>query len=54
MISAPEDAEERVYLVGMWGGTGSCCLTLGLRRLVPWGGLVWLGGGLGEDMGRYQ
>ena len=37
VISAPEDAEERVYLVGMWVFTGSCYLTLGLRRLLPWG-----------------
>lgn len=49
-ISVPEDAEERVYLVGKWVFTGSCCLTLGLGRLVAWG--AWFGwgwGGLGED-----
>jgi hypothetical protein len=43
VISAPEDAEERVYLVGTWVFTGSCCLTLGLRRLLPWGALLQRG-----------
>ena len=35
--------------------SGSCYLTLALKRLLPWG--AWFGwgwGGLGEDMGRYQ
>ena len=46
VISAPEDAEERVYLVGKWVLTGSCCLTSALMRLLPWG--AWFGRG-GED-----
>ena len=35
VISAPEDAEVREYLVGTWVFSGSCCLTLGLRRWLP-------------------
>ena len=45
VISAPEDAEERVYLVGTWVFTGSCYLTSALKRLLPSGCLVWLGVG---------
>lgn len=45
VISAPEDAEERVYLVGTWVFTGSCYLTLALGRLLPWGWLVCPGVG---------
>ena len=37
VISAPEDAEERVYLVGKWVFTGSCYLTSALKRLLPSG-----------------
>ena len=43
VISAPEDAEERVYLVGKWVFTGSCYLTLALMRLLPWGALLQRG-----------
>ena len=46
VILIPEDAEVRVYLVGTWVFSGSCCLSLGLRGLVAWG--VGLAGG-GED-----
>lgn len=44
-ISALEDAEERVYLVGKWVFTGSCYLTSALKRLLPSGGLGLAGGG---------
>lgn len=37
VISAPEDAEERVYLVGKWVFTGSCYLTSALTRSLPSG-----------------
>ena len=41
VISAPEDADERVYLVGKWVFTGSCYLTSALTRLLPSG--AWFG-----------